>query len=78
MFYLSALYICPLSNPVSILRKALLPTFGRLLQLESKHEEDRLKYEEEIVVLQENLDQMKQLQQDVKEQVKLYWLFACN
>ena len=78
MFHLSAVYSCPLSNPVSILRKALLPTFGLLLQLESKHEEDRLKYEEEIIVLQENLDQMKQLQQDVKEQVKLNWLFACN
>ncbi|XP_067934071.1 ras and EF-hand domain-containing protein homolog [Watersipora subatra] len=40
-------------------------------QLESKHEEDKLRYQEEISILQENLEQMRQLQHDTSEQARL-------
>lgn len=46
--------------------------YCNIYQLEARYEDDRLGYEEEITVLRENLEKMRQLEAEIKVQVSLY------
>ena len=48
--------------------------------METRYEEDRAAYEEEITVLRENLEKMRQLEAEIKKQVTNIHshLLVCN